>query len=287
MKIDLVSKRKKYPFQFSRSLLDNALDHVETPAVNNSRSEFIPEIDVKISSNTDRINLEVSNPVITSRFTLKRIHSILDFYNFSSTKRNQYKISRGALGNGLKAILGMSYALAVEHYNHDNWNPVNIRTENKLYSIVLIVDKVNGKDRPIYTDIKSEECVSNNNIAHTAVAIDIPTDNNSQTKTLNKLVDTFKNYTILNPHITMHITLNGKLTSFPRVQKVKSDWNNLDNIYHYSFTEFENLLFSVSKGKVTIYDFVRNIRLTQFSKLNKHDWHIPINEIQHDKTVAT
>ena len=217
---------------------------------------------------------------------MKRIHSIFDFYNFSSTKRNQYKISRGALGNGLKAILGMSYALTVEHYNHDNWNPVNIRTENKLYSIVLIVDKINGKDRPIYTDIKSEECVSNNNIAHTAVAIDIPTDNNSQTKTLNKLVDTFKNYTILNPHITMHITLNGKLTSFPRVQKVKSDWNNLDNIYHYSFTEFENLLFSVSKGKVTIYDFVRNIRLTQFSKLNKDDWHIPINEIQHDKTVA-
>ena len=92
-------KKEEIPVSIFKELLDNALDHVETPAVNNSRSEFIPEIDVKISSNTDRINLEVSNPVITSGFTLKRIHSIFDFYNFSSTKRNQYKISRGALGN--------------------------------------------------------------------------------------------------------------------------------------------------------------------------------------------
>ena len=178
-----------------------------------------------------------------------------------------------------KAILGMSYALAVEHYNH----VIEIPTENKLYSIGPIVDKINGKDRPIYTDIKSEECVSNNNIAHTAVAIDIPTDNNSQTKTLNKLVDTFKNYTILNPHITMHITLNGKLTSFPRVQKVKSDWNNLDNIYHYSYKEFENLIISLKNDSITLYDFVRHIRLRQSSKLGKDEWNIPIIEIQHDK----
>ena len=84
---------------------------------------------------SDRISLEVSNSDITSSFTLERIQSIFNFNNFSSTKRNQYKISRGALGNGLKAILGMSYALATENYNYDDWSPLKIRTGNKLYSI--------------------------------------------------------------------------------------------------------------------------------------------------------
>ena len=85
----------------------------------------------------------------------------------------------------------------------------------------------------------------------------------------------------------MNITVNGKRRSFPQVQKFKSDWNNLDSIYHYSYKEFENLILSSgANDSITLYDFVSSsIRLTESSKLKKRDWNIPISEIQHDRTI--
>ena len=171
-------KRQDIPISIFKELIDNSLDHVETLAVTPSDHDFMPEIHVQITSDGDRLRLEVLNSDIKPSFTLERIRSIFNFNNFSSTKRNQYKISRGALGNGLKAILGMSYALATENYNYDDWGPLKIRTGNIIYSIALIVDKINGKDRPVFADIKSEKCISDNNGIQTAVKIDIPTNRN-------------------------------------------------------------------------------------------------------------
>ena len=105
------------------------------------------------------------------------------------------------------------------------------------------------------------------------------------TQTVDKILDAFKNYTILNPHITMNITLSGKQSSFPQVQKFKSNWNNLDSVYHYSYKEFENLIISLRNDSITLYDFVKHIRLREASKLSKDEWNIPIIEIQHDKLL--
>ncbi len=277
-------KKEDIPISIFKELLDNALDHVETLAVSNGNIVFVPEIYVQITSNNDRIKLAVSNPDMTPSFTFERIQSIFNFSDFSSTKRNQYKISRGVLGNGLKAILGMSYALATENYNYNTWSPLKIRAANKLFSIALIVDIINRKDAPLSVEIKPEECISDNN--NTSVEIDIPSDSNSKTVTLKKLVDTFRNYTILNPHITMHISVNDQRSSFPQVQKIKSDWNNLDSIYHYSQKEFENLITSIRKNNIMLYDFVIGIRLREASKLSKDGWNIPINKILSDTTVV-
>ena len=105
-------------------------------------------------------------------------------------------------------------------------------------------------------------------------------------ETINELTQTFRNYTILNPHIAMDITVHGELRSFPQVQKIKTDWNNLDSIYHYSYKEFENLILSSGADDMTLYDFVSNsIRLTESSKLKKRDWNIPISEVLNDRTV--
>ena len=240
----------------------------------------------RLISYGDRITLQVSNPDTTTNFTFERIQSIFNFNNFSSTKRNQYKISRGALGNGLKAILGMSYALATESYNYDSWSPLKIKTGKKLYSIPLEVDNINRKDRPVSSYIKTEEGDVDNDIS---IEIDIPIDGKSilsEMETINELTQTFRNYTILNPHITMDITVHGRLRSFPQVQKIKTDWNNLDSIYHYSYKEFENLILSSGADDMTLYDFVSNsIRLTESSKLKKRDWNIPISEVLNDRTV--
>ncbi len=275
-------KKEDIPVFIFKELLDNALDYLETLSNN---TEFAPEIHIQITSDRDRISLAVSNSNIAPIFTNERIHSIFNFNNFSSTKRNQYKISRGALGNGLKVALGMSYASATENYNHDSWSPLKIRTGDKLYSIVLLVDKLNRKDTPISVNINPEESILNNDSFDTTVEIEIPTGSNSKTMTLKQLLDTFKNYSILNPHVAMNIIVDGKQSSYPQVQKIKSDWNNLDSIYHYSYKEFENLITSLRVDHTTLYNFVSSIRLREASKLSKDGWNVPMSEIQNDKTV--
>ncbi len=169
-------KRENIPISIFKELLDNAADYIEFLALK-SNHEFLPEIDVQIISKDDRITLIVANPDPDNYFTFDKVQSIFNFRNFASTKRSQYKISRGALGNGLKAVLGMSYALANGNYNYNNWTPLKIRTSNRLYSITLVVDKTN-----ISTDIKRESLPDTPDISHTSIEIDIPTDSNSIVK---------------------------------------------------------------------------------------------------------
>lgn len=270
-------KEDDIPVSIFKELVDNALDCVETLVLTNAK--LIPEVDVQITSNDDRTTLIVSNSDKIPSFTFERIRSLFNYHNLASTKRNQHKISRGALGNGLKAILGMSYALATEVYNCDGWTPLRIRTGNKQYSVHLIIDKINKLHKPISLDVNEDKCISGEN---TSVEIDIPTNS----KTCTKFIDTFRDFTVLNPHVTMRLNVNGKRYSFPQVQKIKSDWNNLDSIYHYSEKEFENLILSTATNNMTIYDFVTSIRLTEASKLSKQGWNIPVSEAQNDKTLV-
>jgi hypothetical protein len=189
-------KKEDIPVSILKELVDNSLDYVETLVLTNPT--LIPKVDVQIISNDDRSTLTVSNPEKITSFTLERIQSIFNYNNLASTKRNQHKISRGAIGNGLKAILGMSYALATEYYNHDGWTPLRIRTGNKQYSVSLVVDKLNRRNKPISLDVRQEECTSGQN---TSVEIDIPTNS----KNCTGFIDVFKNFTILNPHISMSL----------------------------------------------------------------------------------
>ena len=60
-------KRQDIPISIFKELIDNALDHVETLALTPSNHDFMPEIHVQITSDGDRISLEVSNSDITTQ----------------------------------------------------------------------------------------------------------------------------------------------------------------------------------------------------------------------------
>ena len=126
---------------------------------------------------------------------------MFNYHNYSSTKRNQFKIGRGALGHGLKTVLGSAYALATEHYGYSNWTPLKIRNGNKQWTISLILDRITGLHPP---DIKS---IIVNDILKTEIEIDIPVDSDSVDKNVSELTQTFYKYLILNPHITMNLTI--------------------------------------------------------------------------------
>ena len=151
-----------------KELLDNAVDDLEKKyAATRTTNNDIPQVRVSISAdcktsgndgkNYKYLKLKVQNStVITSTknddddddipiFTLETLHSIFSFDSFFSSKRNQYKITRGALGDALKEVNCIPYAISKEYYNIE-WNePLIISSGKERFFITLDVDRFNQK----------------------------------------------------------------------------------------------------------------------------------------------
>ena len=63
----------------------------------------------------------------------------------TGSKRNQHKVTKGWLGDALKAICGIPYALTYDVGN-DNWNePLIITSRNKQFRIKPVIDRTKKK----------------------------------------------------------------------------------------------------------------------------------------------
>ena len=150
-----------------RELVANAIDYLEKKhsAITTTSNHDIPKVMVSISTDYKTVNitgrnykylkLKVQNTIIASTkdantpiFTFEILRSIFNFDSFFSSNRNQYKITRGALGDALKEIICIPYAIAKEYYNIE-WNePLIISSGKQRFSIILIVDRINQKIEP-------------------------------------------------------------------------------------------------------------------------------------------
>jgi hypothetical protein len=108
-----------------KEFLDNALDYLETHSLNTSS-----QVDITITKeeNDSLLRIIVRNSVKpnsnTVLFSKKMLQSIYDFSGYYSSKRIR-KISRGALGDASKLILGIPYALARDmNMDISDWNKV-------------------------------------------------------------------------------------------------------------------------------------------------------------------
>jgi hypothetical protein len=124
-----------------KELLDNAVDHVETTQYhNNSTAAPIaqPEIHIIIEKVQDKyLRITVCNSTYQtdSAFSSHTLKSIFDFNRYHSSKRNQLKITKGALGDALKEALCIPHILAHEA-KITNWNyPLYIISQQKLFQI--------------------------------------------------------------------------------------------------------------------------------------------------------
>ena len=152
---------KDFPAFIMKELLDNALDFLvksyrggngernnkgESQPVINVTSSWIPitpdtDIDMdtvkthqqhqqQYNSSIRLLNIKVSNfnPINKPVFTANKVRSIFDFTGSYSSKKNQFRITRGALGDALKEIVCIPYAMAIENCGLDKWDkPLIIR----------------------------------------------------------------------------------------------------------------------------------------------------------------
>ena len=158
-----IEKENAYAFVI-KELLDNAVDFLETEHIGISQKKdqkametiAAAEVQVYVSREEDNKFLQItvvnSNQYGKAVFSKDMLQSIFNFETFYSSKRNQYKITRGALGDAFKEILCIPYALAREQRQGQQssmeWNePLIITTRvnriQQTFLVYLVIDRIN------------------------------------------------------------------------------------------------------------------------------------------------
>lgn len=140
--------QRDFPIFCLKELLDNAADFLD----NNYRSyKDTRIITVNIKRENDLLRVAVRNSNDRNLIPFADLKAVFDYDRFYSTKRNQHRISRGALGDALKEILSMGYALVNNMDREDSFidkqweEPLILRFNGKEYKVYIRVDKADEK----------------------------------------------------------------------------------------------------------------------------------------------
>jgi hypothetical protein len=199
---------------------------------------------------------------------------------FHSSKRNQFRVSRGIQGDALKAVLCTPYAMAAKYQSYFNkpWNePLIIRNGfGKEFDIRAVVDKI---ARRTHADIQTREIPSNNN-GLTEVEVHIPYDPQlSKIVNPDVLLSVIFEYTLLNPHIGFHFgVVNADAGSSPISNENLAATQRLSthssskriSVYSHDLNSFENLIYITADDNLILYGFLRN-NFREGSNLKKDD----------------
>jgi hypothetical protein len=257
----------------TKEFLDNSLDYLETQ---HNTLAVPPEIHViikrrKPSENVIRIAFCNSNYDHTKAvFSKQRLESIFDFDRYYSSKRNQFKITKGALGDAMKEMFCIPHALAYDSGITD-WNyPLNISiasavaTQQKLFQIHLAVNRINQ----VINSKVSESTVSaaaaevhrygNTEIELTLPIIDDDELLNEETYS-NDLYDYLTRYAILTTHIKFTFedqNIGGIRAEFRQIQPINTKWKNQSSGYYYTGRESYDLILGLEDNDSTVYSLV-------------------------------
>jgi hypothetical protein len=243
-----------------KEVLDNASDSLETHLAKKAQVKVI------IAKKDNILRIVVRNSNNSSKFSFSRdkLESIFNFDTFYGSKRNQYKLNRGALGDAFKEILCVPYALA-RKYGIDWKQPLTITTAidstQYTFSVSLLIDRI---DQTIHTAIEElkREGETESNFTEIEVRLPVIEDMLHLDKLKNFLID----YATVNTHIdfTFNLPISSdtnlrQTLNFPQIQHINTKWINLSSIYYYSLSEFQNFIFGLDKSNdnTQIYNIVQ------------------------------
>ena len=234
-----------------KELIDNALDFIESNTRDFVNSGQSPFVNIEISEEENEIiKIKIKNSSNSNKqfFTKERLDKIFDFQRYFSSKRHQYIIKRGALGDGLKEVLIIPYAFAIEN-NNESWNyPLIINvSDEKIFKIgITNLSEIKRSGEIPKPDVKEIKFIKeeNNNENFTEITVYIP----KKFSDYNEINQLLINYSLFNTHITFknHCCLKSRSTFlkiYNATQKI-DNWSNYQSIYYYSLPEFERLIYS-------------------------------------------
>ena len=116
-------EKKDFGIFVLKELIDNAVDFIEEHVSHFKKKDEKPIINVIIDQTNSITKIKVINSnAEIDVFSENLVRQIFNFNKFYSSKRNRYHSTRGALGDALKEVLCVPYALAdkkeIEDSNH-------------------------------------------------------------------------------------------------------------------------------------------------------------------------
>jgi hypothetical protein len=246
-----------------KELLDNALDYLETTQYQNTAAPILqPEIHVVIEkSQAKYVRITVCNSSYQNNivFSSNTVKSIFDFNTYRSSKRNQFKITKGALGDALKEVLCIPHILALEGEIAD-WNyPLYTISQQKLYQVQLITDRFN---QTICSEIKESDFdfgIATTQIQHyhpgyTQVILTLPIAyDNYHCGQLHRFVSEYATFAT-HVKLTFEDKINDMYTEFPQLQQINSKWKNYTSIYYYRRNQFYEFILGLDNKDLVVYD---------------------------------
>ncbi|MGC2575323.1 MAG: hypothetical protein WA364_27775, partial [Candidatus Nitrosopolaris sp.] len=187
-----------------------------------------PELKVIVTKGSNYLRIRILNSDCeASGFSEQFIRSIFNFHKSTGSKRNQYKVTKGWLGDALKAICDIPYALTHEVGN-DIWNEPLIITSHVDVEIVELSDQATG-----FTEFE---------IRYLLVV--------QKKEIITKLYNVFLRFVLINLHIGFTLELPGMdIFDIPAVQTNGFAYNSL----HTRTAEVESYIQSLFLCRSTIY----------------------------------
>ncbi len=226
-----------------KELLDNALDaddvlwqhdHTQYPIVRIS-IEYTPIPKMK----AQQLEISVSNRAL---FPVELIEDIFNTMCYTSRKSFIKGLTRGALGNALKTLLGIPYAL--RNKVADDWQPtlkpMSIRCGTMEYRPQYHINELKQQ--------VSVECESRERKAVNGTVISIGVDNfqQEQPRTLEDLKTLAQQYHLCNPHASFAWSVKLGDNLWTRKYQPDQHWarkfQGIAPIHWYSQTAFQDVL---------------------------------------------
>lgn len=252
-----------------KELLDNALDYLEATQYHNNNTAIPipqPEIHIVIEKSQGKyIRIAVCNSSYhdektTAAFSSHTLNSIFDFNRYHSSKRNQFKITKGALGDALKEVLCIPHILAYDDGIAD-WNyPLYIISQQKLYQIELITDRINQiisskiKESDFDFEVATTD-IQHHHLGNTQVILTLPIINGDGDPYA-KLYRFVLDYAMFATHVklTFEDKSNNTVVEFPQLQKINPKWKNRCSIYYYKRSQFREFILGLDNNDLIVYN---------------------------------
>lgn len=170
------------------------------------------------------------------------LKDIVDFDYFTSTKKNKFRIGRGAIGDATKPKLSIPYALSLEEGDVNGIDaPLIIQYNNQESRISLDTSKfITNKLMPIIETVPKP--VSSN---YTQVQLTFPISHLSH-NVIEEIRKYCLNYSIFSTHIKFDFDFDGVKFTTSDDAMASSNWSNPITIWAYTYDEFsvfvENLV---------------------------------------------
>ena len=236
----------EWDFYIIKELIDNALDADE--AVWRKEPKQKPILKVRIEFANNQLFVQVSN---RTQFPVELIPDIFATYQYTSRKAFVKGLTRGALGNALKTLLGIPYAL--RNRVSGDWKPdqkpLSIICNKQEYLPIYTVDTTNQN-----ISFECKKIPDNKDTQGTIISVALDYFEQEKPRTLDEIKRLAQKYNLCNPHANFQWLIEVEEEEWSVEYAANQNWSNKFRgtapIHWYSMTAFQDLLGALHRKQV-------------------------------------